>query len=108
VWRLSTVTQLTCKVELRVADVPPTLTHQGLDPHLDTRRLLSLLDVVVDMHMVAELEASPNDIEAHCDDLLAGGAVVTHPDVAFECILQVKQATSQLRNVQAADPMRQM
>ncbi len=44
------------------------------------------------MHIVAQLNADLDDVQTHLDDMLAGGAIVPGPHVAFECILQAWQA----------------
>jgi len=54
--------------------------------------LLCFGDVVVDVHIVAQLDANLDDIQTHLDDMLAGGAIVSGPHIAFECILQAWQA----------------
>jgi len=54
--------------------------------------LLCFGDVVVDVHIVAQLDADLDDVQTHLDDMLAGGAIVSGPHIAFECILQAWQA----------------
>jgi len=44
------------------------------------------------VHIVAQLDANLDDIQTHLDDMLAGGAIVSGPHIAFECILQAWQA----------------
>lgn len=40
------------------------------------------------MDIVPKLNADFDDIQAHLDDMLASGAIVSGPDIALECILQ--------------------
>ena len=52
--------------------------------------LLCLGDVVVDVHIVSQLDADLDDIQAHLDDMLPCGAVVPCAHIALEGVLQAR------------------
>ena len=45
------------------------------------------------MHIVPQLDADFDDMQTHLNDMLASGAVVPGPHIAFERILQAQQTS---------------
>ena len=77
-----------CHMSCLCKHVTGDMTHGCKASDLHFWCLLGFGDIVANVDIVPKLNADPDDIQAHLDDMLACGAVVSGAHVALECVLQ--------------------
>jgi acyl transferase domain-containing protein len=78
-------------------------SHTTATAYLGAWRLLSLADVVADVHEVVHLHSHTHSVEAHRDDVLWRCAVVARAHIRLERILQEVAAAAAAADSESVD-----